>query len=73
MQIHGEKKMIKYITENVEISPDSFNLESSDKKKQFEYSKNKNAPQIKPDQCFLVTQDFFKINIKLYLRDFCFR
>ena len=58
--------MIRYITEDLEISPNEFDLESSGQKliikKQVEYSKNTNTSQIKTDQ-YLVTQAFFKINI----------
>ena len=58
--------MIRYITEDLEISPNEFDLESSGQKliikKQVEYSKNTNTSQIKTDQ-YLVMQAFFKINI----------
>ena len=58
--------MIRYITEDLEISPNEFDLESSGQKmiikKQIEYSKNTNTSQIKTDQ-YLVTQAFFKINM----------
>ena len=58
--------MIRYITEDLEISPNEFDLESSGQKmiikKQVEYSKNTNTSQIKTDQS-LVTQAFFKINM----------
>ena len=58
--------MIRYITEDLEISPNEFDLESSGQKmiikKQVEYSKNTNTSQIKTDQ-YLVTQAFFKINM----------
>ena len=45
--------MIRYITEDLEISPNEFDLESSGQKliikKKVEYSKNTNTSQIKTD------------------------
>ena len=58
--------MIRYITEDLQISPNEFDLESSGQKmiikKQVEYSKYTNTSQIKTDQ-YLVMQAFVKINM----------